>query len=59
MPNKSYEILELYSPDSSLLYTWKAALEIRLNQRSFHTLFKAKKQIGKGAFATGYLAERL
>ena len=59
MPNKSYEILELYSPDPSLLYTWKTALEIRLNQRSFHTLFKAKKQIGKGAFATVYLAERL
>jgi serine/threonine protein kinase len=34
-------------------------LESKINQRSFHSLFKAKKQIGKGAFATVYLAERL
>lgn len=31
----------------------------RINQRNFHKLFKAKKKIGKGAFATVYLAERL
>ena len=30
-----------------------------MNQRGFHKLFKAKKRIGKGAFATVYLAERL
>ncbi len=59
MPNKAYEVLELYSQDTALVYTWKALLEPKLNQRSFHTLFKAKKQIGKGAFATVYLAERL
>jgi serine/threonine protein kinase len=34
-------------------------LERRINQRNFHKLFKAKKKIGKGAFATVYLAERL
>lgn len=59
MPNKSFEVLELYSHDITMLYAWKSILEIKLNQRSFHTLFKAKKQIGKGAFATVYLAERL
>lgn len=31
----------------------------KINQRNFHELFKAKKKIGKGAFATVYLAERL
>jgi hypothetical protein len=35
------------------------ALEKKINQRNFHKLFKAKKKIGKGAFATVYLAERL
>lgn len=59
MPNKSFEVLELYSHDTSLVYAWKNLLETRINQRSFHTLFKAKKQIGKGAFATVYMAERL
>lgn len=34
-------------------------LEKKINQRNFHKLFKAKKKIGKGAFATVYLAERL
>jgi serine/threonine protein kinase len=35
------------------------ALERKINQKNFHQLFKAKKKIGKGAFATVYLAERL
>ena len=38
---------------------WRKVLERKLNQRNFHQLFKAKKKIGKGAFATVYLAERL
>jgi calcium-dependent protein kinase len=38
---------------------WSLELERRINQRNFHKLFKAKKKIGKGAFATVYLAERL
>lgn len=59
LPNKTFEVLIIYSNDSSLVYTWKHFLESKINQRSFHTLFKAKKQIGKGAFATVYLAERL
>ena len=39
--------------------TWALELEKKINQRGFHKLFKAKKKIGKGAFATVYLAERL
>ena len=34
-------------------------MERFLNQRNFHDLFKARRKIGKGAFATVYLAERL
>lgn len=34
-------------------------LERKINQRNFHKLFKAKKKIGKGTFATVYLAENL
>lgn len=37
---------------------WRTLLEKNINQRNFHSLFKAKKKIGKGAFATVYLAER-
>ncbi len=37
---------------------WTLELEKKINQRNFHNLFKAKKKIGKGAFATVYLAER-
>jgi calcium-dependent protein kinase len=35
---------------------WSLELEKKINQRNFHKLFKAKKKIGKGAFATVYLA---
>ena len=38
---------------------WSLILTKKINQRNFHQLFKAKKKIGKGAFATVYLAERL
>ena len=30
-----------------------------MNQRGFHELFRAHKKIGKGNFASVYLAERL
>ena len=39
-----------------VLDMWRKALEKKINQRNFHQLFKAKKKIGKGAFATVYLA---
>jgi hypothetical protein len=55
----SYHSLTFYSSNPHLLTTWLHCLEGYLNQRNFHDLFKAKKKIGKGAFATVYLAERL
>lgn len=42
-----------------MLHQWISILSKKINQRNFHKLFKAKKKIGKGAFATVYLAERL
>lgn len=44
---------------AAIVELWAIELEKRINQRNFHKLFKAKKKIGKGAFATVYLAERL
>jgi serine/threonine protein kinase len=38
---------------------WKVELEKIMNQRGFHSLFKPIKKIGKGNFASVYLAERL
>lgn len=38
---------------------WKEQLEKVINQRGFHSLFKPIKKIGKGNFASVYLAERL
>lgn len=38
---------------------WKTELEKRINQRGFHSLFKPIRKIGKGNFASVYLAERL
>jgi hypothetical protein len=34
-------------------------LKSRLNQRGFHEQFKPRKKIGKGNFASVYLAEKL
>ena len=34
-------------------------LKFKINQRGFHELFKPKKKIGKGNFASVYLAEKL
>jgi serine/threonine protein kinase len=47
------------SDSSTIIDLWSKELEKKINQRNFHKLFKAKKKIGKGAFATVYLAERL
>jgi|JI9StandDraft_2_1071091.scaffolds.fasta_scaffold91976_2 hypothetical protein len=41
------------------LQTWREALKDRINQRGFHEQFKPKKKIGKGNFASVYLAEKL
>ena len=50
---------ELYHSHPSVINEWGAFLSKKINQRNFHQLFKAKKKIGKGAFASVYLAERL
>jgi serine/threonine protein kinase len=41
------------------LAEWREALGGRLNQRGFHEQFKPRKKIGKGNFASVYLAEKL
>lgn len=41
------------------LQAWRDVLKSRINQRGFHEQFKPKKKIGKGNFASVYLAEKL
>lgn len=41
------------------LQTVRDLLKGKLNQRGFHEQFKPKKKIGKGNFASVYLAEKL
>ena len=38
---------------------WREILRGKLNQRGFHEQFKPKKKIGKGNFASVYLAEKI
>jgi calcium-dependent protein kinase len=42
-----------------MLEIWRNILSQHLNQRGFHSLFKPIKKIGKGNFASVYLAIRL
>ena len=49
----------MYNDDEEVLRQWKDALGGKLNQRGFHELFKPIKKIGKGNFASVYLAIRL
>lgn len=51
--------IELFSSSVAGLQMWKEQLEKVINQRGFHSLFKPIKKIGKGNFASVYLAERL
>lgn len=48
--------VEFFHSNPILLQQWISILAKKINQRNFHKLFKAKKKIGKGAFATVYLA---
>ncbi len=41
------------------LRRWREILSGKINQRGFHEQFKPKKKIGKGNFASVYLAEKL
>jgi calcium-dependent protein kinase len=50
---------EFYHNSPVVIQQLISILSKKINQRNFHKLFKAKKKIGKGAFATVYLAERL
>ena len=43
----------------SELSQWREILKDKLNQRGFHQQFKPKKKIGKGNFASVYLAEKI
>lgn len=45
--------------DSQTLKDWRWFLGNRINQFGFHHLFKVYKKIGKGNFASVYLAERI
>lgn len=55
----SNSAFEFYNSNPGVVQQWANVLSKKINQRNFHKLFKAKKKIGKGAFATVYLAERL
>lgn len=49
----------MFNTDPETLKIWRGILGSRLNQRGFHELFKPIKKIGKGNFASVYLAIRL
>lgn len=53
----SQQTFELKS--SSDLAQWREILKNRINQRGFHEQYKPKKKIGKGNFASVYLAEKI
>lgn len=53
------DAIEIYHSNPGVINHWGQVLAKKINQRNFHQLFKAKKKIGKGAFASVYLAERL
>jgi hypothetical protein len=50
------DAVEIYHANPGVIQQWILILSKKINQRNFHKLFKAKKKIGKGAFATVYLA---
>ncbi|CAD8134701.1 unnamed protein product [Paramecium pentaurelia] len=51
--------IKLFSDDNQLLKRWRDYLAKHINQRGFHESFKAHRKIGKGNFASVYLADRL
>ncbi|CAD8148459.1 unnamed protein product [Paramecium pentaurelia] len=52
-------IIILFSDDVQMLQNWRDYLAKHINQRGFHESFKAHRMIGKGTFASVYLADRL
>ena len=51
--------IKLFSDDVQMISRWKDYLAKYINQRGFHECFKAHRKIGKGNFASVYLADRL
>ncbi|CAK56481.1 unnamed protein product (macronuclear) [Paramecium tetraurelia] len=47
------------SASSKLILEWRQFLSPRINQWQFHNMFRVYKKIGKGNFATVYMAERI
>lgn len=41
------------------IQNWRDILKTKINQRGFHEQFKPIKKIGKGNFASVYLAQKL
>lgn len=62
-PSVSFEKNEYKSNyllrSASDLLHWRDVLKMKVNQRGFHEQFKPKKKIGKGNFASVYLAEKI
>ncbi|KAM3141155.1 hypothetical protein pb186bvf_006760 [Paramecium bursaria] len=48
-----------FSADQDTLRKWRQLFGLRINQMGFHHMFKVFKKIGKGNFASVYLAERV
>ncbi|EGR27846.1 protein kinase domain protein [Ichthyophthirius multifiliis] len=57
--DKANQKTELASNDENFILKWRDILREKINQRGFHEQYKAIKKIGKGNFASVYLAERL
>ncbi|CAD8137002.1 unnamed protein product [Paramecium pentaurelia] len=51
--------ITLFSNDVQMIKNWRDYLAKHINQRGFHESFKAHRKIGKGNFASVYLADRL
>ena len=56
---KAEESYTYFLASEAEMRLWREILRGRLNQRGFHEQFKPKKKIGKGNFASVYLAEKL
>lgn len=51
--------MAIFTDNSNLIKDWRNVLARKINQRGFHELFKPIKKIGKGNFASVYLAIRV
>jgi serine/threonine protein kinase len=51
--------VSIYTADVKALKEWKQILSKKLSQGGFHKTYRPIKKIGKGSFASVYLAIRL